>query len=183
MYAEGWNACCDAFFGGKPAPEPSVITVETDSPIKARIEALEVDADLPKDAPESDHFIVENAMQHGFEMVNDNGDVLAVNERKLVEFVKLYRDHPIVTVETSAPARAVEPLTLPPEYMLAKLQMVIPLFQEARDALTAITEAQRKLHGLSPTLADRMDEAGTFSLDDWNAAHGITTTPAAKEQS
>jgi len=28
MYAEGWNAACDAFFGGKPAPEPVVITVE-----------------------------------------------------------------------------------------------------------------------------------------------------------
>lgn len=60
---------------------------------------------------------------------------------------------------------------LPPAYMLAKLQMVVPLFQEARDALTAITEAQRKARGISPTLADRMDAAGTFSLDDWKATH------------
>ena len=61
---------------------------------------------------------------------------------------------------------------LPPKYMLAKLQMVMPLFQEARDALPIMTEVQRKLHGVSPTLADRMDAAGTFSLDDWIAAAG-----------
>ena len=29
VYAEGWNAACDAFFGGKPAPEPVVVTVES----------------------------------------------------------------------------------------------------------------------------------------------------------
>ena len=45
--------------------------------------------------------------------------------------------------------------TLPPGYMPAKLQMVIPMFQEARIRLG---------------LADRMDKAGTFSLDDWLAA-------------
>lgn len=60
--------------------------------------------------------------------------------------------------------------SLPPEYMLAKLQLVMPLFQDARDALTAITEQQRKAHGISASLAERMDEAGTFSLDDWTAA-------------
>lgn len=27
-HAEGWNAACDAFFGGKPAPEPLVVTVQ-----------------------------------------------------------------------------------------------------------------------------------------------------------
>ena len=70
-----------------------------------------------------------------------------------------------------------EPVALPPAYMLAKLQMVMPIFQEARDALCALTEAQRKLRGISPTLADRMDEAGTFSLDDWQQAH-----PPAPEQ-
>ncbi len=73
--------------------------------------------------------------------------------------------------EATPPAQTVQDSEqLPPQYMLAKLQMVMPLFQEARDALTAITEAQRKLHGISSTLADRMDEAGTFSLDDWNAS-------------
>lgn len=29
IYAEGWNACCDAFFGGKPAPEALVIEIGT----------------------------------------------------------------------------------------------------------------------------------------------------------
>lgn len=69
---------------------------------------------------------------------------------------------------------------LPHAYLLAKLAMVMPLFQEARDALPAITEAQRKLHGLSLTLADRMDIAGTFSLDDWTAlpADPLTTGEA-----
>lgn len=61
-------------------------------------------------------------------------------------------------------------VVLPPLYMLAKLSMVMPLFQEARDALTAINESQRKLHGIRADLADRMDEAGTYSLDDWLAA-------------
>ena len=64
---------------------------------------------------------------------------------------------------------------LPPAYMLAKLQMVMPLFDEARDALTAITEQQRKLRGISPTLADRMDAAGTYSLDDWEHAQSSQT--------
>jgi hypothetical protein len=58
---------------------------------------------------------------------------------------------------------------LPHAYLLAKLAMVMPLFQEARDALTAIREDQRVRHGISKTLADRMDIAGTFSLDDWEA--------------
>lgn len=70
---------------------------------------------------------------------------------------------------------AAAPAPLPPAYMLAKLQMVMPLFQEARDALTVISEAQRKLHRIAPDLADRMDAAGTYSLDDW------TTATQAKE--
>lgn len=68
---------------------------------------------------------------------------------------------------------------LPPDYMLAKLQMVMPLMQEARDALTAISVEQMNLRGISATLAERMDEAGTFSLDDWLAMQPNTsyTTP------
>lgn len=31
-YVEGWNHCCDAFFGGKPAPEPVVITIKEPAP-------------------------------------------------------------------------------------------------------------------------------------------------------
>lgn len=56
---------------------------------------------------------------------------------------------------------------LPYAYLLQKLAMVLPLFEEARDALTVITEQQRKSSGISPSLADRMDVAGTYSLDDW----------------
>jgi Lon protease-like protein len=52
-------------------------------------------------------------------------------------------------------------------YLAAKLAMVVPLFEEARDALCAITETQRKLHRISSTLADRMDEAGTYSIEKW----------------
>ena len=70
----------------------------------------------------------------------------------------------------AAQAVPAQPVALPPEYMLAKLAMVMPLFQEARDALCAITEVQRKMHGISLTLADRMDYAGTYSLDDWHAS-------------
>lgn len=62
-------------------------------------------------------------------------------------------------------------MDLPPEYMLAKLQMVMPLFQEARDALCAITEQQRIARGISKSLADRMDTAGTYSLADWERDH------------
>jgi hypothetical protein len=57
----------------------------------------------------------------------------------------------------------------PNRYLIAKLQKVVPVLQEARDALTALTEAQRKLHGIDATLAARMDEAGTYSIEDWAA--------------
>ena len=56
---------------------------------------------------------------------------------------------------------------LPREYLLAKLEMVMPLFEEARDALPAITEHHRKLRGISKTLADRMDVAGAFTFEDF----------------
>jgi hypothetical protein len=69
-------------------------------------------------------------------------------------------------VQQDPPAAPAQELR-PPAYMHAKLQLMIPLFQEARDAICAITETQRKAHGISPTLAERMDAAGTFSLDDW----------------
>ena len=47
------------------------------------------------------------------------------------------------------------------DYYKRRLEEIIPLFQEARDALTAITVVQMKLHNISPSLADRMDVAGT----------------------
>lgn len=69
-------------------------------------------------------------------------------------------------------SKPASPLTeaYPHAYLLVKLSKVMPLFQEARDALTAITEVQRKARGISASLADRMDEAGTYSIDDWERA-------------
>lgn len=31
-YAEGWNQCCDTFFGGLPPQEPVVITITESAP-------------------------------------------------------------------------------------------------------------------------------------------------------
>ena len=41
-----------------------------------------------------------------------------------------------------------------------RLAAMMPLFQEARDALPAISLASAKLHGLDLTLGDRMDDVG-----------------------
>ena len=41
-----------------------------------------------------------------------------------------------------------------------RLHAMIPLFQEARDALSAIPLTAAKLRGLDLTLADRMDDVG-----------------------
>lgn len=86
---------------------------------------------------------------------------------------QLYAAPPAAPQPQASPPVPLTDSALPPAYMLAKLQMVMPLLQEARDALTAITETQRKLYGISASLADRMDEAGTYNLDDWKRAHGI----------
>lgn len=51
---------------------------------------------------------------------------------------------------------------------------MLPLFEEARDALPAITTQAAKLHNISPTLADRMDDVGI--KERWDAAE------AGKEQ-
>lgn len=40
------------------------------------------------------------------------------------------------------------------------LDAIMSLFEEARDAITALTRNQCKLHKISFTLADRMDEVG-----------------------
>jgi hypothetical protein len=71
---------------------------------------------------------------------------------------------------------------LPHAYLFAKVAMVMPLFEEARDALTAIREDQRIRHGIRKDLADRMDIAGTYSLDDWLAASpSVAGMPAPSE--
>lgn len=71
------------------------------------------------------------------------------------------------------------PESLPRDYLLKKLAMVMPLFEEARDALTAISEQQRAVRCISPTLADRMDMAGTYSIDDWRDVTPPTESPIA----
>jgi hypothetical protein len=97
-----------------------------------------------------------------FECVNVAASALAKIDAALAE----QKDEPSAQQDEAATIEA----ELPHAYLFAKLAMVMPLFQEARDALTAITELQRVAHRISSTLADRMDTAGTYSIDDWNAA-------------
>lgn len=46
-----------------------------------------------------------------------------------------------------------------------RFNAMLPLFEEARDALPAITKTSARLRGISPTLADRMDRVGI--PDEW----------------
>lgn len=58
-----------------------------------------------------------------------------------------------------------------------RLKAIMPLFQEARDAITAITLESAKLRGIRLDLADRMDQIG--EADRWkeyDAALTPTTT-------
>jgi len=48
-----------------------------------------------------------------------------------------------------------------------RLQDMMPLFQEARDAITLIKLSTAKLHGLSLDLDKRMDDVGI--LERWEA--------------
>jgi hypothetical protein len=48
-----------------------------------------------------------------------------------------------------------------------RLTAMLPLFQEARDALPAITLASAQLRGIRLDLADRMDDVGV--AERWNA--------------
>lgn len=57
----------------------------------------------------------------------------------------------------------------------ARLQAMMPLFQEARDALTAIPLSSAKLHGLDLSLADRMDDVGIPARWEARAALGDRT--------
>ena len=50
------------------------------------------DNGLPKGSPESDSFILEHAMQVGFEMIDDDGDAYVCNSRQVVALVKPYKD-------------------------------------------------------------------------------------------
>jgi hypothetical protein len=55
-------------------------------------------------------------------------------------------------------------------YYKWRLDEIIPIFEEARDALPAISEAARKLHGIDSALADRMDKAGYRTREEYRAA-------------
>ena len=55
-------------------------------------------------------------------------------------------------------------------YYKWRLEKILPLFEEARDALPAISLAAAKLRGLDLTLGDRMDEAGRPQRAEWDAA-------------
>ena len=48
---------------------------------------------LPLEAPESDYFILEAAGQHGFEMIDDDGDVHVCSSKQLVAFVHSVQGH------------------------------------------------------------------------------------------
>lgn len=51
----------------------------------------------------------------------------------------------------------------------ARLVLMMPLFQEARDAITAITLPQARMHNLKLDLAARMDEVGI--AESWKALY------------
>ncbi len=57
---------------------------------------------------------------------------------------------------------------------------MLPLFQDARDAITALSVTQCKLHHISPDLADRMDDVGI--KERWEA-HEAAQSTAQEPQS
>ena len=67
-------------------------------------------------------------------------------------------------------------------YLKWRLNTIIPLFQEARDALCAIPLAIAKLRGLDLTLGDRMDKAGTATRADFDAAMSAASQPGAAHE-
>lgn len=62
-------------------------------------------------------------------------------------------------------------------YLKWRINAIIPLFQEARDALCAIPLASAKLRGLDLTLGDRMDKAGTATRADFDVAMSTASQP------
>ena len=59
------------------------------------------------------------------------------------------------------------------DYYKWRLEEIIPLFQEARDALPAITVKGVKLRNISFSLADRMDVAGTREREEFDELRRI----------
>lgn len=56
-------------------------------------------------------------------------------------------------------------------YLTWKLEQILPVFQEARDALPAISQTSARLRGISLSLADRMDGAGTANYETYRALY------------
>lgn len=81
-----------------------------------------------------------------------------------IEALKAWGKYDEVSTACQYPVQQEEP---PREYLLQKLQMVMPLFQEARDALPALSILQVQMRGIKLDLADRMDEVGTYNVDKW----------------
>ena len=55
-------------------------------------------------------------------------------------------------------------------YLTQRLDEIIPLFEEARDALPAISLTSAKQNHVDLSLADRMDVAGTRTREEFDAA-------------
>lgn len=66
-------------------------------------------------------------------------------------------------------------------YLKWRLTAIIPLFQEARDALCAIPLANAKLRGLDLSLGDRMDAAGTATRADFDALMAADSASLTRE--
>jgi hypothetical protein len=82
------------------------------------------------------------------------------------------------------PAALLAQSTPPPDdagYYRWRLQEIIPLFEEARDALTALTVAQCKLRNIDLTLGDRMDRAGTRTRSDYERDAAPDSAATARE--
>lgn len=59
-----------------------------------------------------------------------------------------------------------------------RCKAAISVLCEARDAIQCITTLQLKMHGISPTLADRMDDVGI--RERWEALDAAMSPPAEK---
>jgi hypothetical protein len=66
-------------------------------------------------------------------------------------------------------ADALSALLAEREYYRWRLGAIVPLFEEARDALCALSVAQCKLRNIDLGLAERMDRAGTATRADFDA--------------
>ena len=64
------------------------------------------------------------------------------------------------------------------DYLLWRMREIIPLFEEARDALCAISLVAATAYRVDLSLGARMDAAGTRTREEFDAMH----TAADKEQ-